>query len=401
MSIEVDSKCFGCGICVYICPTKAIVLKENEKGYVYPHIDKHKCIECGKCDKFCTKNEKLQKTFPKEMYAIKNKDKDIRFKSTSGGVFYEIAKSVILKKGIVYGCLIDDENKVKHSRAENIDSLNNFMGSKYVQSDLNDIFQMLVKDINEDKIVLFSGTPCQCYAIKRMLENKHCDLGKLILCDFLCHGVPSASFFKNWINFIEKKYKGKVECYKFRDKGKLKNPPDPRGIRFNIVKNKKTKDIYNIDINDLFFDMFLGNYILRESCYSCNYIGFDRVSDFTLADYWGCENHYASFFDTNGISLLFVNTENGQNIYEMIKHRFDYVNVKANNTLQKPLVKAAKKPEDYDKFWLIYLKKGANRAFLYRKKCITKKKIVSKAKSVIKYVLPRKIVKNLVNSRKK
>ena len=41
--------CNGCGACALRCPKKAITMKMDKEGFIYPEIDKEKCINCGLC----------------------------------------------------------------------------------------------------------------------------------------------------------------------------------------------------------------------------------------------------------------------------------------------------------------------------------------------------------------
>ncbi|CDN30116.1 putative 2-oxoglutarate oxidoreductase, delta subunit [Mucinivorans hirudinis] len=55
--IEVEKEiCKGCGVCVSICPTKAIDLnaKVNSKGYHYCFmVNEDACIGCAACGMVC------------------------------------------------------------------------------------------------------------------------------------------------------------------------------------------------------------------------------------------------------------------------------------------------------------------------------------------------------------
>ena len=52
--------------------------------------------------------------------------------------------------------------------------------------------------------------------------------------------------------------------------------------------------------------MFLKNMCLRNSCYDCPAKGLERVSDITVADFWGIQNEYPDFDDDQGTSLIIV-----------------------------------------------------------------------------------------------
>ncbi len=47
--------CKGCGICIHICPKKALRWSEdfNSYGVHYPILDENKCIKCYLCARYC------------------------------------------------------------------------------------------------------------------------------------------------------------------------------------------------------------------------------------------------------------------------------------------------------------------------------------------------------------
>ena len=65
--------------------------------------------------------------------AAYSKDKD-RIRSSSGGIFAEIAKKVLEKSGVVFGAAIDSEGRVYHKYITQKEDLYEILGSKYVQS---------------------------------------------------------------------------------------------------------------------------------------------------------------------------------------------------------------------------------------------------------------------------
>lgn len=46
-------ECCGCTACYAICPKGAIVMSPDEEGFLYPVIDKEKCVKCYACVKVC------------------------------------------------------------------------------------------------------------------------------------------------------------------------------------------------------------------------------------------------------------------------------------------------------------------------------------------------------------
>ena len=45
--------CCGCAACYSVCPTGAIRMMPDEKGFSYPIIDEDVCIRCQKCINVC------------------------------------------------------------------------------------------------------------------------------------------------------------------------------------------------------------------------------------------------------------------------------------------------------------------------------------------------------------
>ena len=165
------NKCTGCFACYNACPKKAITMIEDKCGYIYPSIDEDKCIKCGKCEKVCPTTKKTDLKKPVKCYAIVAKDKEILKHSTSGGISIVLAKKILSKNGVVYGAAyIDKECKVGHIRIDNEKNLDRMQGSKYVHSYINDAFSKVRNDLNNNRKVLFTGTPCQVDGLKHFLR---------------------------------------------------------------------------------------------------------------------------------------------------------------------------------------------------------------------------------------
>lgn len=70
-------------------------------------------------------------------FAAVNQNDQVREYSSSGGVFYEIAKFVIESGGVVFGAAFDEDGQVSHKSCDSMDSLADLMQSKYVQSNID------------------------------------------------------------------------------------------------------------------------------------------------------------------------------------------------------------------------------------------------------------------------
>ena len=213
--------CCGCTSCESICPAKAIKMEADKEGFLYPEIDKKLCIDCGLCKESCAFQKGYDKSRNLEepnVYGVKHLNNDIRMESRSGGMFTALSDFVISVGGVVYGVGYTNHLYVCHKKAINKSQRDEFRGSKYVQSDLNEIFIDIANELIEDNIVMFTGTPCQTAGLRRFLEKKFISDEKLLLCDVVCHGTPSPKLFKDYIDYLESKHKAKVTDFEFRNK---------------------------------------------------------------------------------------------------------------------------------------------------------------------------------------
>lgn len=325
-------KCTGCTACMNNCPKGAISMIEDEDGFKQPVIDQSKCINCGLCQRTCpvlntSKNESKNKS-----YVGYAKDKKYKEHSSSGGIFTVIAEKVLLDGGIVIGASFEN-NKLKHICIDSVNDLYKLQGSKYLQSDLNNVFITIKENIDSRKI-LFAGTPCQVAGLKAYLKK---DYDNLITIDLFCHGVPSPKLFDKYVKELEKDNNDELIKYDFRDKSTGWDTYSNKAI----FKNKEIKEL-NID-ND-YMKLFLSDNALRESCYNCNFKLGNKYSDITLGDFWGVNSYYPEMYNKEGVSAIIINTDKGLDIFNNISTKLEYKDCKleeiisGNPSLEKSAV---------------------------------------------------------------
>ena len=180
----------------------------DAEGFSYPQVDLNKCIKCGKCKAVCPLcHVPSVLTPPPHAFAAQSINQQIREKSASGGIFYEIAKNIIEHKGVACGATYDINGMVRHKIVDKVNQLEALQGSKYVQSDLNNCFQQINNLLAKQVKVLFVGTPCQVAALKNYTKD---NADNLVLVDLVCFGVPSPLIYSMWRSFLEKKYKKRL-----------------------------------------------------------------------------------------------------------------------------------------------------------------------------------------------
>lgn len=348
--------CCGCTACVNICPCGAIHMKSDAKGFQYPAVDKSKCINCGQCVDVCQIHRQHDVIGHKEsvFYAVNNVDDVERMHSKSGGVFPLLARNVITQNGSVYGAILNDVWKVVHYRSDTISDIKQFSKSKYVQSELGTTFADVKNDLQAGRIVLFSGTACQCAGLKKYLQISRTDISRLHLVDIICHGVPSPLVFSSYLIWLEKKNKDRISEYSFRDKEAYGWGKEIEKVVFRSGRRISSDDLYNVD----YFWTVYKHELIRECCYSCPYAVPDRESDITIGDFWGLENATQTMNDKLGTSLVIVHSDCGQQLFNEIKRFCKVQSVDRENCLQRSLCKPSEKKEETERYWDAFISDG-------------------------------------------
>lgn len=311
-----NTACTGCGACLQTCKLRAINVEIGEDGFGYPRINTDKCVKCGQCVSVChaLNNTELMNR-PSECYAAQVKDKDVLFKSTSGGLFYAFALSVLNRNGAIYGCIFDEEYNAKIVRAETLEQIEPMHGSKYVWSDSCHSYPQVKQDLEDERIVLYTCLPCQAAGLRKYLKKEY---DNLYIADVLCGGAPSPYAFQMYLQSLIGNVGRENLNFRFRDKERF-------GSGVDCTYYLKSKKHFETWLENSFYFAFSSKSRVtwRKSCCQCNYKSLKRVSDITIGDYWGVEKYHNKFNPKDGVSLVLINTEKGSELFRSIEEIID------------------------------------------------------------------------------
>lgn len=329
--------CTGCGLCAAQCPKKCISMEPgNEFGHLFPKIDSSACIDCALCQKNCPAVNPVEQRYPLTAYAAWSKDEVDYRSSTSGGAAAVLSRHVLSQGGVVYGCAMLPNIDVRHIRIDNVDDLYKLKGSKYVQSNVTDIYPQLRMDVREGRLTLFTGTPCQVAAVKNMFKTQP---ENLILVDLICHGVPSLQMLKQHVK--------NVANYPHYDKVLFR---EGNGT-YVVVVIVDGEEVYRRYFNkpryeDFYINSFFDGYTNRYSCYSCRYACPNRLSDITIGDFWGLGRTIPADYipeHPHGVSVMLPSTVKGKDLIKAIASEMNLYErcveeaVEGNDQLRHPV----------------------------------------------------------------
>ena len=339
--IQISNKadCCGCNACGDICPKNAISFRTDPEGFWYPEVDPDKCIECGRCEKVCpvlnVKELKKNDLAEPVCYAAEHRNLEVIFDSTSGGVFSAMAEILYRSGGYVGGAVFNEDFSVSHFISADKGDLPRLRSSKYLQSNLEGFYSRVGELVKAGEQVLVCGTPCQMAALRAFLGK---DYDNLLIADFICRGINSPKVWQKYLRSFEERYgspvvyaKAKSKEYGWRNLTQKVILADGRHIYETLDQSNFTKGYLRTNV------------YCRPSCYDCKFKGFPRMSDITLADFWGIENVDKSMEKNLGTSLVLLNSQKGVRFFERFKARlhcfpvaFDSI-LAGNPALTRPL----------------------------------------------------------------
>ena len=351
-------ECCGCGVCAAQCPVSAVDMINDEEGFTYAHIDKRRCLNCGRCKEVCQFKKDLTQrngtveaiNLKREIFIGRHCSEEIVKRSRSGGIFTALSDYVLQIGGLVYGAVLNKDFTIEHIGTDNVSSRDRMRGSKYCQSCVSTNLYMQIKDeLISGRTVLFSGTSCQVAALKKYLQK---DYKNLLTMDIVCHGVESPLILKEYINVWEKTEGSKCTNIDFREKTDYGWKNHTERIFFRQDNGKS----FYVD-SEIYKNIFYGHLSLRPSCYVCPYKSQEHPGDITIGDCWGIEKVETKYADDRGCSIIFINTLKGREYLRKIINVLDVIQTKmCDELLQPPLSYAfSVDPKERSDFWAAFL----------------------------------------------
>ena len=400
IEIRRKEECCGCNACGDACTHSAITFTTDIEGFWYPHVDREKCVDCGRCEKVCPvihAEEFKKNDFERpECHASVSKNIMTRFASTSGGIFSVLAQQMYRQGGYVGGAVFDEGWMVSQYISNYKGDLEKIRGSKLHQSNAEGFYAKVKSLLKVGEKVLVCGIPCQMAALRAYLRK---DYENLIIVDLLCRGINSPKVFSKWLTFLEEEYGAKVQRFRVKNK--------ELGWRklTTKVEFENGKVLYDTNDTNFFTIGYLStNVYCRPSCYECKFKGFPRIADISIGDFWGSGNTLSKEMDGDlGTSIVLLNNEKGKNYYQSVVGKVNEkevpldIVVKGNpalvSSLNPPIVNREEFYRDLDqnKFDVVakkYIHRGIDRKPSWKRQLVNIAKFALNVKRVSGWSIP-------------
>lgn len=349
--IDDMSKCTGCATCANLCPVSAIEMHPDAEGFEFPRINYDACVYCAKCVVQCPINlpeESAANPMP-EFFIGRSADAQVLARSSSGGIFSEVASKILEDGGHVCGAAFDERNELRHILISRMEDLPKLCGSKYLQSRIGDVLKQMRPLLIAGQKVLFVGTPCEVAGARSFFSRFPKQLANLYCMDVLCHSVPSPKIFAQYLKEICAE---KPTDITFRDK-------TSGWSNYSLKISGEDNVLYHRPVSDEpFLRGFLSDIFSRTACQGCRYTRLEREGDLSLGDFWAAEKCRPDLDHRDGISLILVNSAKGRELLERVRARLSLLDpiprddaLKSNMVLYSPMEASPKRSEFFDR-WL-------------------------------------------------
>lgn len=341
--------CVSCGICKAVCPIKAIEMRFKEGQYI-PDIDFKVCTNCGKCLNVCPGHEinypELYSykdwEYPedifvgnyKESYIAYVKDKEIRKKSTSGGVvtnlIIELLEKKIYQKAFVVKFNSFKGEEVKSEAVANKTEVINSAKSKYLPVSMENVVKY-IKNNPSDRIIVV-GTSCHFHGINKFLSEENLNDDNILFLGLFCE--KTLNF--NILNYYEDQYakdNEKIKLFHYRNKEDEGWPGNTK-IEFDSGRKK---------FIDRRIRMWLKPYFQLNRCLFC----IDKLNQFADISFGDC---YISGEESYlGKSNIIIRTKKGKEVLKEVKDIIEQKKVETEKIVSSQKLSKKKYNLDFDR----------------------------------------------------
>ena len=306
--LNVQRACTGCGTCSAVCPVHSIEMKPDEFGFLRPVIDTATCVDCGLCAKHCPAlHPQYKNNSNPGCYAMMAPDA-IRKISSSGGMFTVAAEYILKHNGAVCGAAYKENFEVEHIIVEDKESLERIRGSKYMQSNSAPSYPRIKELLEQGRLVLFTGMPCQVAGLYSALGK---DYDNLVTMDLVCHGITSSKVFEKY----HQEVLGGKKITRLEFKAK-----EPWGWHAGVNAWFDDGTKYSKPLEtDPYFRSYLQSLAKNLACADCTSNRMPRQGDLTIGDFWKIGTFDPSLNDNKGTSLVLVNNQKGEDFFKKLK----------------------------------------------------------------------------------
>jgi len=340
--------CSGCGACAAVCPVSAIHMEPDDEGFRYPVIDEALCIRCGHCMAVCPLTRKREKGLDPETsaYAFQHSRPEILRRSASGGAFTALAEAFFKQhvKAHIYGAAFC-KGEVFHRSVDDPGELSVFSDSKYLESNLQECFGTVRRQLAGGESILFCGTPCQVDGLKACLPDlpEAVTVKQLLLVEVICNGVGSPLVWSKYWEHLKKQEAAVPVEYTFRDK----REPMGYGVSWRMEDGAEKREFL---LDNFYWRMYISGLIMRPSCYTCHYAGYRRCADITIGDFHGFKvnDNHNQFSVAEGVSLVLGNTDKGREFCQYLYEAGTVQECRLDKAMQ-PRLKCAAPPHPLKK----------------------------------------------------
>lgn len=240
------------------------------------------------------------KNMPIACYAARTKDEAVLAASSSGGVFTELARAVLAAGGVVIGAAWTRDGqglRVQHKAVETEAELEELRGSKYVVSDMSRVWAVIKNNLRTGRRVLFTGTPCQTAAVRRVFGNDK----NLLVVALFCHANVALEVWNKFVAEIERKARSRLVSVKMRDKRRGWTSPTLT-LGFENPAANSNELLYQTSYGRAFGSCLS----VRECCLKCQFRAGRSWADIMIGDFWGVDKALPDLNSRLGVSAVLI-----------------------------------------------------------------------------------------------